>query len=103
MLSNCRLCGGCDGFDELEDFPIIQTAQILLVISKRVKSVKTGVFCDEEDVSRRERETGGWQAVLMGLCKKGRRRVKGQDQAGRDRVEDHASGLHTIFWIVCIC
>ena len=56
MLINCRFCGGCDRFDELEDFPGIQTAQILLVISKRVKSVKTGVFCDEEDESRRERE-----------------------------------------------
>ena len=56
----------CDGFDELEEFPIVQTAQILQVISQRVKSVKTGVFGDEEDESRRKRETGGWQAVLMG-------------------------------------
>ena len=55
----------CDGFDELEEIPIVQTAQILPVISQRVKSVKTGVFCDEEDESRGERETGGWQAVLM--------------------------------------
>ena len=25
------------------------------------------MFCDEEDESRRERATGGWQAVLMDL------------------------------------
>ena len=71
MLSNCRVCGGCDGSDELEDVPILQTAQVLLVISERVKSAETGVFCNEGDESRRERETGGWQGVLMGLWEKG--------------------------------
>ena len=69
------------------------------MISKRVKSAKTGVFCDEDE-SRGERETGGWQAVLMGLCEKDREHIQRRDQAGRDRVEDHASGLHTIFWVV---
>ena len=37
------------------------------------------MFCGEADVSRRERETGGWQGVLMGLWEKG-------DEAFKDAI-----------------
>ena len=37
------------------------------------------------------------KGVLMDLWEKGERGLQGRDQASRDRIGDHASGLHTIF------
>ena len=51
-----------------------------------MKSVETGVFCDEEDESRREGATGGGQAVLMGAWEMG-------DDALNEAIRQFVIGL----------
>ena len=63
----------CDGLDELEEFPLVQMAQILPVISQRVKSVKTGVFLRffaMKKTNQEEKERLGDGRLFLWIVKK---------------------------------